>query len=54
MRFDLSDEELAVPEPLLARTRRSARVDDRRIMNAIFYMLRAGMPWRDLPQRYGP
>ena len=25
-----------------------------RIMNAIFYVLRTGMPWRDLPERYGP
>jgi transposase len=23
-------------------------------MNAIFYVLRTGMPWRDLPARYGP
>jgi transposase len=22
-------------------------------MNAIFYVLRTGMPWRDLPERYG-
>jgi len=32
----------------------SARADDRKIMNAIFYVLRTGMPWRDLPERYGP
>ena len=31
-----------------------ARVDDRKIVNAIFYVLRTGMPWRDLPARYGP
>ena len=23
-------------------------------MNAIFYVLRTGMPWRDLLERYGP
>ena len=23
-------------------------------MNGIFYVLRTGMPWRDLPERYGP
>jgi transposase len=23
-------------------------------MDAIFYVLRTGMPWRDLPERYGP
>src|SRR5450759_4581466 len=54
MRFDLSDEDWALLEPLLPKSRKSARVDDRKIMNAIFYVLRTGMPWRDLPARYGP
>ena len=54
MRFDLSDEEWAVLEPLMPKSRKSARADDRKIMNAIFYVLRTGMPWRDLPERYGP
>ena len=54
MRFDLGDEEWALLEPLLPKSRRSARVDDRKIVNAIFYVLRTGMPWRDLPARYGP
>src|ERR1700687_527560 len=54
MRFDLSDEEWALLEPLLPQSRKSARVDDRKIVNAIFYVLRTGMPWRDLPARYGP
>ena len=31
-----------------------ARVDDRRVINGIFYKLRTGVPWRDLPERYGP
>jgi transposase len=54
MRFDLSDEEWALLEPLLPKSRKSGRVDDRKIVNAIFYVLRTGMPWRDLPARYGP
>jgi transposase len=54
MRFDLSDEEWTLLEPLMPKSRRSARADDRKIMNAIFYVLRTGMPWRDLPERYGP
>src|SRR6516165_3137433 len=54
MRFDLSDEEWALVEPLMPQSRKSARVDDRKVMNAIFYVLRTGMPWRDLPDRYGP
>ena len=40
MRFDLSDEDWTLLEPLLPRSRKSARVDDRKIMNAIFYVLR--------------
>src|SRR5262245_62210464 len=54
MRFDLSDEEWALLVLLLPKNRKNARVDDRRILNAIFYVLRTGMPWRDLPERYGP
>ncbi len=54
MRFDLSDDEWAVLEPLMPKSRITARTDDRKIMNAIFYVLRTGMPWRDLPERYGP
>ena len=54
MRFDLSDDEWALLEPLMPKSRKSARADDRKIMNAIFYVLRTGMPWRDLPERYGP
>jgi transposase len=54
MRFDLSDEEWALLEPLMPAARKSARADDRRVMNGIFYILRTGAPWRDLPERYGP
>ena len=54
MRFDLTDEEWALLEPLMPERRKSARVDDRKVWNAIFYVLRTGMPWRDLPERYGP
>src|SRR3546814_15105682 len=28
--------------------------DLRRVLNGIFYILRTGSPWRDLPERYGP
>jgi putative transposase len=54
MQFDLTDEEWGLLEPLLPTQRKSARADDRRVLNAIFYVLRAGIPWRDLPERYGP
>ena len=55
MRFDLTDAEWRVIEPLLpAHGLGKARVDDRRVLDAIFYILRTGAPWRDLPARYGP
>jgi len=55
MRFDLSDAEWAIIEPMLPQdVRGKARVDDRRVLNGIFYMLRTGCPWRDMPERYGP
>src|SRR5690554_6861461 len=55
MRFDLSDEEWAAIEPLLPAAKHGpARVDDRRVLSGIFYILRTGAPWRDLPERYGP
>ncbi len=54
-RFDLSDEEWTVIRPLLPRKWRGPeRKDDRTILNGIFYILRTGAPWRDLPGRYGP
>jgi transposase len=36
------------------KSRGVARVDDRRVINGIFYVLRTGSPWRDLPEGYGP
>ena len=49
-RFDLSDEEWAVIAPLLPKKWRGpARKDGRNVLNGIFYILRTGAPWRDLP-----
>jgi len=36
------------------KTRGKKRVDDRRVINGIFYVLRTGIPWADLPEQYGP
>jgi transposase len=53
--YDLTDVEWLVIEPLLPRKWRGVkRVDDRRVLNGIFWVLRSGAPWRDLPERYGP
>ena len=54
-RYDLSEFEWRVIEPLLPNKPRGVpRVDDRRVLNGIFWVLRSGSPWRDLPGRYGP
>ncbi len=43
MRFDVSEEAWAVIEPLLPRGGGGPkRVDDRRVLNGIFYILRTG------------
>ena len=55
MRYDLTDCEWSVIKPLLPNKSRGVeRVDDRRVLNGIFWVLRSGAPWRDLPERYGP
>lgn len=53
MRYDLTDFEWSVIEPLVPTgCPGPRRVDDRRILNGIFWVLRSGAPWRDLPERY--
>jgi hypothetical protein len=54
-RFELTDAEWAVIEPLLPnKSRGVARVDDRRVINGILWRFRTGSPWADIPERYGP
>ena len=49
-RFDLSDKECAIIAPLLPKQGRSPeRKNDRKVLSRIFYILRTGAPWRDLP-----
>ena len=55
MRYDLTNWEWSVIKPLLPNNSRGVkRVNDRRVLNGIFWVLRSGAPWRDIPKRYGP
>jgi transposase len=55
MRYELSDFEWSAIKPMLPnKTRGVPRVNDRRVLNGIFWVLRSGAPWRDLPANYGP
>ena len=55
MRYELIDHEWAAIRPMLPNKPRGVpRVNDRRVLNGIFWVLRFGAPWRDLPQEFGP
>jgi transposase len=55
MRYKLNDFEWSIIRPVLpAESRSVPRVDDRRVLNGIFWVLRSGATWRDLPDCYGP
>jgi transposase len=55
MRYELTDYEWSVIRPMLPNKPRGVpRVDDRRVLNGIFWVLRSGAPWRDLAENYGP
>jgi transposase len=55
-RHDISDGVWELLEPhLLGRkeTRGTNARDNRLFINAVFWIMRTGAPWRDLPSNYG-
>ena len=55
MRYELTEYEWAAIRPFLPNKPRGVpRVNDRRVLNGIFWVLRSGAPWRDLPETFGP
>jgi transposase len=55
MRYELTNHEWAAIKPMLPNKPRGvARVNDRRVLNGIFWVLRSGAPWRDVPNGFGP
>jgi transposase len=52
---DLSDEEWAILEPLIPVAKpgsRPRRVNMRKVVNGIFYLLKTGCQWRMLPKDF--
>ena len=58
--MDLTDEQWAVVSPFIPEPPRREdgkgrpRVDNRKILDGILWILRTGAPWKDLPERYPP
>jgi transposase len=56
-RADLTDEQWTVLEPLLPKGKKPGRPpkwSKRQLIDGIRWRTRAGTPWRDVPERYGP
>ncbi|MGD7003890.1 IS5 family transposase [Corynebacterium halotolerans] len=56
-RHDLTDAEWELLAPLLPAPSQRGRPrtwDIRSLVNGVFFRVRTGCPWRDVPERYGP
>jgi transposase len=55
MRYEPADDAWIAIKPMLPNKPRGVpRVNDRRVLNGIFWVLGSGAPWRDLPDKFGP
>jgi transposase len=55
MRYELTDDKWAAIRPRLPNKPRGIpRVNNRRVLNGIFWVLRSGAPWLELPDIFGP
>ena len=52
--FWLSQEQLERIKPFFPKSRGVRRVDDRKVLGGIIYVLRNGLRWVDAPAAYGP
>lgn len=54
-RFELTDDQFEQIEDLLPEVEGRGRPyeDHQKVVNGLFWILRTGAPWRDLPDRYG-
>lgn len=52
--FLLSPAQMAKIEPFFPLSHGVPRVDDRRVISGIIYVLKHGLQWKDAPRDYGP
>ena len=52
--FLLSDRQMAMISPFFPLPHGVPRVDDRRVVSGIVYVIRNGLQWKDAPKGYGP
>lgn len=52
--FLLSPAQMARIKPFFPKSHGVPRVDDRRVVSGIIYVLKNGLQWKDAPKDYGP
>ena len=52
--FYLSQDQLARIKPYFPLSHGVPRVDDRRVVSGIIYVIKNGLQWKDAPREYGP
>ena len=52
--FYLSENPLERIKPFFPRSHGVPRVDDRRLVSGIIYIIKHGLQWKDAPDEYGP
>ena len=52
--FLLSEQQMSRLAPHFPRSHGIPRVDDRRVVSGIVYVIRHGLQWKDAPSGYGP
>jgi transposase len=52
--FLLSERPMVRISPHFPRSHGKPRVDDRRVISGIIYVIRNGLQWKDAPREYGP
>ena len=52
--FLLSERQMAMISPFFPLAHGVRRVDDRRVVSGIVYVIKNGLQWKDAPKGYGP